>query len=49
LVAGDPEKANMNRASLKNGISYHRNQIDYVLKLAKDLNIDPPKYRPDEH
>ena len=47
LVPGDPERNMMNKAKENNGISYHVNQIIYAENIAKDLNIVPPKKRPD--
>jgi len=46
LVAGDPERINMEKSDRNDGISYHVNQIKFAENLAKELNIEPPKYRP---
>ncbi|XP_038054703.1 uncharacterized oxidoreductase YjmC-like isoform X2 [Patiria miniata] len=43
LVAGDPERQHMKKVDEEGGVTYHRNLIQLMDKLAKDLTIEPMK------
>lgn len=43
LVPGDPERINMKKSDVNNGIAYHVNQVKFAENLAKELKIEPPK------
>ncbi|XP_046393170.1 uncharacterized oxidoreductase YjmC-like [Ischnura elegans] len=43
IVPGDPEKWHMKCVNEDGGITYHRNQIDALIKLAEELKIEPMK------
>ena len=42
-IAGDPERDAMKRADEKGGITYHINQINSCIAIAKELDVRPMK------
>jgi LDH2 family malate/lactate/ureidoglycolate dehydrogenase len=45
LVAGDPERAHMEMNKKSGGLVYHGSQIEYVLNMAKKLNVQPTNFK----
>lgn len=41
LVAGDPERAHIQKVKVEGGITYHCNQISDSWRLAKVLGVEP--------